>query len=425
MRQTLAMDAVREAVSRMPDDRLASVRRAALQKLVASGMPDTRQEDWKYTDLDPIVAISNSWLGESSATTDVAHASVVNAMQKFPADWLVIRNGVVDRDAMSGLQQTGVELGLLSDGTFTPVIDTALAGLNLALLRDGLTIRVKTRTQIERPIGLLFIDSTNVHIGVCQSRINIELEAGSKATFLEYHISDGQFEHYANTVLETSLDTGAYCEHVRIQDRHHTHVQTGRHRVSADEHSQFRYAAFDFGGKLVRNDLDIRLHGVGATATFDGLYLAGDSQHIDNHTRVDHLARATRSQQEYRGILSGNARCVWNGKAIVHAGADDADAAQANHNLLLSERAEVDAKPELEIYTDEVKAKHGATMGELDDRALFYLRTRGLSATEARQMLIGAFAQNIVALSPISTVRESIGAMVSARVAALVGGDSQ
>ena len=152
----------------------------------------------------------------------------------------------------------------------------------------------------------------------------------------------------------------------------------------------------------------------------DGLYLAGENQHIDNHTRVDHRVGPATSQQEYRGVLTANARCIWNGKAIVHDGADGTDAEQANHNLLLSDKAEIDAKPELEIYTDDVKCSHGTTVGQLDETALFYLRTRGIDKVGARKILTTAFAQTIVSKLPIESPRESLAELVSARLSRML-----
>ena len=154
---------------------------------------------------------------------------------------------------------------------------------------------------------------------------------------------------------------------------------------------------------------------------FDGLYLAGDGQHIDNHTRVDHRVGPATSRQEYRGILNGKCRCVWNGKAIVHEGADGTDADQANHNLLLSAKAEIDAKPELEIYTDDVKCSHGTTVGQLDDDALFYLRSRGLDKQRATQVLTYAFAAGLVSHIPVENAREAVNALVESRLGELIG----
>ena len=179
-------------------------------------------------------------------------------------------------------------------------------------------------------------------------------------------------------------------------------------------------ASYDLGGGLVRNDVDIDLGEPGADAVFNGLYLAGDGQHIDNHTRVDHRVGPATSSQEYRGILNGHCRCVWNGKAIVHKGADGTNANQANHNLLLSDKAEIDAKPELEIYADDVKCSHGTTVGQLDETALFYLRTRGLDERQARTVLTRAFAADLVGRAPIDAAKELIASMVEARLTNLI-----
>jgi Fe-S cluster assembly protein SufD len=168
------------------------------------------------------------------------------------------------------------------------------------------------------------------------------------------------------------------------------------------------------------NDVEIDLNEPGANAVFNGLYLAGDGQHIDNHTRVDHRVGPAMSSQEYRGILNGRCRCVWNGKAIVYKGADGTDANQANHNLLLSDKAEIDAKPELEIYADEVKCSHGTTVGQLDESALYYLRTRGLDKRKATEILTHAFAVDLVGRTPIASAGIVVGKLVEKRLAQLI-----
>ena len=173
----------------------------------------------------------------------------------------------------------------------------------------------------------------------------------------------------------------------------------------------------------MRNDIVIGIANPGAEISFDGLYLAGEGQHIDNHTRVDHRVGPATSRQEYRGILNGRCRCVWNGKAIVHEGADGTDADQANHNLLLSEKAEIDAKPELEIYTDDVKCSHGTTVGQLDETSLFYLRTRGLDRQHAKQVLTHAFAAGLVSRVPVEAGKETVGRLVEARLREIIHSD--
>jgi Fe-S cluster assembly protein SufD len=287
-----------------------------------------------------------------------------------------------------------------------------------------LHIRVAAGPKLEKPIGILSFDNAE-SVGVAQTRVEIELAANAEASFIEYHASSGAADHYANSVVNLRLADNACANYVRIQDRAPIHNQTGRLNALLGRDSRFNHCAFDLGGRLTRNDLGIDLAGPGSSAAFHGLYLANGSQHIDNHTKVDHRVGPAESVQEYRGILGGASRCIWNGKAVVHAGADGTDAQQANHNLLLSDKAEVDAKPELEIYADEVKCAHGTTIGQLDETAMFYLRARGLDRHTARQLLTRAFAQSIVALSPIASIRETLRDDIAGRLSALTHGDSQ
>lgn len=425
MSSQLAVDALRARVRDLPDDGLRASRLDALNKLEKYGLPGTRHEDWKYTDLSSVIDISNEWLRSGSAPAAVPDTALKDATDGLDVNWLILRNGVIDQDSMTVVEETGLEVRLLSGSENALDINAPLADLNIALLRDGLSIVVPASYADERPIGLLHIDSADTGIGVSQTRVEITLQPGSNASFLEYHTSSGKAAHYANNVVEISLGKGARASYLRLQERDALHSQTARLRAVLSAGSDFSHAAFDLGGNLVRNDLDIRLGGADSSAFFCGLYLANGSQHVDNHTRVDHQVGPARSEQEYRGIIADKARCVWNGKAIVHPGADGTDAYQANHNLLLSERSEVDAKPELEIYADDVKCSHGTTVGQLDEAALYYLRTRGIDSDAARHLLTRAFAQKIVDLVPIESLRENIGGRVASKLSTLISGTEQ
>jgi len=392
-----------------------------LREAIAS-LPTKHQEDWKYTDLSPIAHVGNQWLdrgAEFASSSDIPDAGL-QIQQRIDAEWLVVVNGVINEQSLAAMNQPGVNVTRLNDSTDVLERNTPLDDLNAALLDDGLCIHVSANTEIERPIGLLIIDGFDSPAGMSAVRIEIDLAAGSQARFVEYHTSSGAADHYANSVIDLKLGDASRADYVRIQDREKNHHQTSRMSVSLGCDSEFKHCAFDFGGKLVRNDLNVDIANAGATATFNGLYLAGGQQHIDNHTRTDHRVGPARSHQEYRGILTGNARCIWNGKAIVHDGADGTDAEQANHNLLLSASAEIDAKPELEIYADDVKCSHGTTIGQLDETALFYLRTRGLSKHEARQVLTRAFAQAIVSKSPIDSLHGILTEKIADRLSGLM-----
>ena len=381
---------------------------------IVGRLPTTRDEDWKYTDLTRAREISTRWLdagaSQPSPSLEDEIAAITGAVD---ATWLVVANGsLLELPAVSGLDATR-----LSEA---PPADSALAELNAALLVDGLRVRVNG--ELERPVGLLFIDNASQD-SVTQVYCEIELAPGARCDVIEYHVSRGDYEQYTNALLRVTVGDNAALNHVRIQDRALTHVQTGRTTITTGRDARFSSANFDLGGGLVRNDLDIDIAQPGAEVAFDGLYLAGDGQHIDNHTRIDHRVGPAQSRQEYRGILNGRCRCVWNGKAIVHEGADGTDADQANHNLLLSEKAEIDAKPELEIYTDDVKCSHGTTVGQLDETSLFYLRSRGLDKQHATQVLTHAFAAGLVSRVPVDAAKETISVLMEQRLAALIESD--
>lgn len=417
---SLNYDALGNAVRQLPDNGLAPARETALAHFGEHGLPTLRDEDWKYTDLSALVDISNRWLdaGGQGGSADFQKEAIDAVTASMDATWLLIVNGRVDK-SLSGIQGiAGLEISRLSEAPSPSELSKPLADLNAALLHDGLRIRVTG--SLDKPIGILLFDRPAADAGVVQSRVEIDVAEGVNAEFIEYHGSDGDGDHYANSVLRMTLGDGATVNHVRIQNRAKQHVQTSRIDVSPGSNSRLRMAGYDLGGRLVRNDLEISLGSPGADVSFDGLYLAGDGQHIDNHTRVDHRVGPARSSQEYRGILNGNCRCVWNGKAIVHKGADGSDARQANHNLLMSEKAEIDAKPELEIYADDVKCSHGTTVGQLDETALFYLRSRGLDKQHATRVLTHAFASEIVRRAPVAAATDAISAVVEARLAELI-----
>ncbi len=421
----LPESALERAVAALPDDELMSARREALGRFGARGFPTTREEDWKYTDLSDVADISRRWLETDRVVERVERDDVEVLVNGIDADWLVIANGELDRSLSSGLDASGVQVSALSADVAARDADDALADLNLALLRQGLAIRVATDRYADRPIGLLLIDTARQGASTSQVRIEIDVEPQAAARFLEYHVSLGDQPQYSNARLGLRLAAGARAEWLRFQDRSPRHSQTARLDVRLDSDAALSHGAIDLGGKLTRNDLTIDIVAAGADAKFRGLYVAGVGQHIDNHTRVDHRVGPARSDQEYRGVLQGRCRAVWNGKAVVHKGADGTDAQQANHNLLLSEHAEIDAKPELEIYADEVKCAHGTTVGQLDERAMFYLRSRGLDRDKAQRILTRAFAASVVEHVPLPELHERIGERVELRLRELAPGSGQ
>jgi Fe-S cluster assembly protein SufD len=425
-------DLLELAVGRLPGDALTPSRMEALARFAETGFPTTRHEDWRYTSLAPAIEVSNLWLREAAAgaveepADDTTRRYAEQLCPQIDAYWIVIANGVVDKESLRRLVELGpdgLEAHSVTGGELPKRLaaDEPMTRFNTALLRDVLRITVRAGRELDKPVALLLIDGTGASSALSQSRILIETGENSRAEFIEYHASTGANGHFANVVTELDLAPNSAVDYLRIQDRDRAHFQVGKLMVALRRDSRLRHAAFDLGGALIRNDVSVDIVGAGASVELHGLYLAAGQQHIDNHTRVDHRTGPASSREEYRGILGDRSRCVFNGKAIVHRGADGTDARQANHNLLLSNRAEIDTKPELEIYADDVKCSHGATVGQLDKTALFYLRSRGLSRDEAAQMLTRSFAAVILAASPVPAAHSHIETLVDRRLQVLVG----
>jgi Fe-S cluster assembly protein SufD len=423
---------VESAVDRLPVDALTPARKAALAQFVTSGFPTVKDEDWKYTNLSAAVDLSNACLSETARSrpragwTAEAKRAIDDILENIDASWIIIANGITAIETLANvasLESQGIYVSKLSSGRGSSAVisDDPLTSFNAALLQDGLRIRVRPSAYQSKPLGFLFFDNDR-NGGLSQARIIIDVEAEASIDIIEAHVSIGSDPQFANTVIQLLVEDGAKVGFLRLQNRADAHMQVGKLIVELRKDAVFDHACFDLGGSLIRNDVAVGIVRTGVTATLHGLYLAGGKQHIDNHTRVDHRVGPAVSREEYRGILSGHARCVFNGKAIVHSGADGTDAEQSNHNLLLSETAEIDTKPELEIYADDVKCAHGATVGQLDKSALFYLQSRGLDQEEAAQLLTRAFAARILTASPIHAAHAYVGRKIEQRLDELING---
>ena len=424
---SLQPDALKEAVASLSNDGSATSRQQALKQFLSRGFPTPRDEDWKYTDLADVIDISERWLAHlpDATAVEVDEVRIRELKESIDATWLVFTNGKLNEELSDAMSEATLTVSRIDDQGAELDIEDPLSDLNAALMVDGIAIRINENAVIEKPIGLLFADHATSTPLVTQARVQIVLESGCSARFIEYQSSSGPAEQYSNAHIGVSLGDNASIDYVRLQNRDRAHNQTQRLNVQLGDGSAIRHFGLDLGGALTRSDLKIDIAGTNASAIFDGLYISGEKQHIDNHTRVDHRVGPATSRQEYRGILDGRSRCVWNGKAIVHAGADGSDAEQANHNLLLSEHSEINAKPELEIYADEVKCSHGTTVGQLDEDALFYLRTRGLDPQHAKRVLTRAFAASVVEKSPIPELHALISSLVEQRLAELHSGDGR
>lgn len=362
---------------------LRALQDAGRAAFAAHGLPGASLEEWRYSSTAPIADFALSALGDSgSASAAPADSS---AICEAPAALGAMARPLAD--------SAPALLGALVD-----VKEHPFAALNAALLRDGLHLRIPANRELAEPLHLRLPAA-----GLSNPRIVIEAEPGSRAVVVQEHPADGAAEHFCNAVIEVQLGAGAAMHYVLLQQGDGLLVCNLAVRQERDSH--FASHTLTLGGPFVRNDLSLLLAGSGAACEMNGLCIAFGGL-LDNHTAVDHALPQCTSRQLYKGVLGGSARGVFRGCVRVRPGAQQSHAQQSNPNLLLSDSAEMDSKPQLEIHADDVKCSHGATMGRLDDEALFYLQSRGLGAAAARAMLVRGFAGEMLdalpaALGPI------------------------
>ncbi|HET7308031.1 MAG TPA: Fe-S cluster assembly protein SufD [Gammaproteobacteria bacterium] len=392
------------------DDRLGELRRGALARFAEHGFPGTRVEEWKYTNLRPLERREFELAQElppnlpEAAGLPLADAglpTVVFVNGQFAAGLSRLDNlpeGIQVRSiaALLDEQPEAVRTHLETAATADDNVAGALAELNTAFFIDGAAIDIAAGVRLDLPLHLLFISQRADASVVSHPRVIVNAGRGSEIAIVEHHLGIDDAANFSNGVAQIVLQDNAMLRHYRVQQENAQSFHISNTRVWQSRDSRYFSLNIDLGGLLVRHDLHTYLQGTNAQAILDGLFVLSGRQHCDNHTWVNHIGPHTRSRERYKGILGGRSRGVFNGKVYVEPSAQKTDSNQASHNLLLSDNAEIDTKPELEIYADDVKCNHGATVGQLDETALFYLRTRGLGADEARRLLITAFAREML-----------------------------
>lgn len=372
-----------------------ALRRRALERFDNLGLPGRRIETWHYTDLSPFADRGFDFIVPPPDADAMARAERLLAA-RAPIDSgsrLVFVDGHRIESLSTIESDAGVELRPLPleqagfDG------DSALTALNTAFLADGADLRVHGR--IRKPIELVFI-GTGRKLAT-QFRLSVALAAGAEATVLLGFVDvPDAGEGWLNLVADLTLAESSELTLHRLQTHGDSQDHTALHRVTLAREAKLAAGSIELGGRLARNEFEIALDGTSAEARLFGLELTRGKQHCDTRIEIDHRAESTTSRQDYRAIAADSSRSVFNGKVIVREQAQHIDARQRNDNLLLSRKAEVDTKPELEIYADQVICSHGATVGELDEEHLFYLRARGIDAETARGILTSAFAETIL-----------------------------
>jgi Fe-S cluster assembly protein SufD len=397
---------------------LSQLRKDAWNAFEQAGLPTTRQEEWKYTSLARI----GSTLGETWWTAAAPSALVeadleALAIPELDAWRIVFADGRLIRKAsnlpdgasltpLSELLTGNTEQAATALGwdNAAPLFNGAVAA-NSALAEDGLCLRLADGIRLDRPVYVLHIASNP---GASHLRHGLWLGRESSAHIIEHYSGMNEEPGLTHVVTLVHLDEAAELRHDRLQDESLKQFHLGRLEVTQGRDSRFDSHAIALGASISRLDIAVDLAGPGAACRLNGLYMPTGRQHCDHHTQIDHHAAHCTSREHYRGVLDGRAHGVFNGKVVVHTGASGTDSAQNNANLLLSDKAEIDAKPELVIHHDDVKAAHGCTVGQLDTRQLFYLKSRGVSDEQARQMLTFAFADEVLADIRIPALRRFV-----------------
>ncbi|HEX7597154.1 MAG TPA: Fe-S cluster assembly protein SufD [Polyangia bacterium] len=410
---------------------LVDTRRTAFSDFVELGWPTSKQEDWRFTDVSPITQLA-LW-SSPTAQTRMAEASFDQGLlnlgkgqghrlvfvdgqyqaeyspwQALPAH-LVVQplSTALEGDSLAVHQVFGEHLGRRN----------GFVALNTAFMNDGAFIRIPDNLTVERPIYLVFLSTAQEAARF--PRTAVWAGANSQATLVEIHLDAEGNASLSNAATEIVLEPGARLHYHNIQKASATGFHVGHVAVTQKAGSLFSSHSLSLDGRIVRNDLEVRLIEEGCTCILDGLYLATGSSHIDNHTTIDHRMPRSTSREVYKGLVDGRGHAVFNGRIVVRAGAQQTDARQTNKNLVLADGAMVNTKPHLEILANDVKCAHGASIGRLDEDARFYLRSRGIGQKEASRLLIHAFLQEGLDRVSDSGLRQALEEVLAGKVDSL------
>ncbi len=391
------------------------IRSEALECFLETGYPDRKNEDWRYTDLNLIASeyFNPMFPFVTPEQSQRAHKVLSKNMIDAEAPRLIFINGQSDssNQALESLGEITVTTQNLESKTSSNFsrnelfTNYPLAALNTAFSSNETVISVPNNEHIKTPLHLIYI-SIGEERNTVQPKLIVELGEKSKLSIVQHFLGIGSKPNWTNSVTFIKQNKGSILNFYRLQEYQNNqfHTELFNAKLTCDAHLNLGYT--DLGGKLVRNDTHIELTEPGSACNLSGVFLAMQGQHIDTHTRIEHRAPFTSSKESFRGIIGEHGRGVFKGKVVVHKNAKGTDAQQSNDNLLLSENGEIDTKPELEIYTDDVKCSHGTTIGELDTDQLFYLCSRGVDKDTAKGLLTFAFANAILQDFKVKKVKE-------------------
>jgi len=404
---------------------LHKIRKQALSRFDELGFPSIRKEEWRFTNISPIQKTAfklasgvqsmdvNSGLINPYIIRDLKHTQLVFFNGQYVPELSVFH-------LPEGVKVKSLDRALLEDKELTEkfltkqtnFLEQEFTALNTAFIRDGALINIPDGQIVEPPIHILYLTNTTGETIVTHPRNLIIAGSNSQSTIVESYAGVNDGIYFTNPVTEIIAEENAVVDHYKLQRESINAYHVAALYIHQKSSSSFSSHSFSFGGSIVRNDIFNLLDGEGIDSILNGLYLAHDDQLIDNHSVIDHARPHCHSNEVYHGILDDKAKAVFSGKIHVRPDAQKTDAIQSNKNILLSEDATVDTKPQLEIYADDVRCTHGSTVGQIDDNGIFYLRSRGINERLAKNIMIHAFAGEIIKNIKIAKIRENIDNLV-------------
>jgi Fe-S cluster assembly protein SufD len=412
---------------------LLPFRKAGLALFAELGFPTLQNEDWRFTNVAPLAKLPFEPIfdaptvngAESKALKEFAFAKLSGTRLVFVNGHYSPKLSTVEK-LLAGVKVGNLAAALTSDaalvekylGRCTPAQDNAFAALNQAFFLDGALIQVQKDVDVATPIQIVYICSASETGATVSPRNLIIAEANSRVTIVESYITTTDAAYFTNAVTEIFAGDNAFVEHLKFQDEAQAAFHIAAIHGEFGRASNVNIHSFAVGAKLSRNSIRTKLAGEGLECVLNGLYLTRGEQLADHHMVVEHAQANCASHEYFNGILDDKSKGVFHGRILVQQIAQKTDAKQTNKNLLLSDEATADTKPQLEIYADDVKCTHGATIGQLNDESIFYLRSRGISTNMARQMLIHAFAGEIINRVKCETAREELDKVIWDRLEA-------
>lgn len=405
---------------------LHPVRQAAISRFAEIGFPSVRDEDWRFTNLAPLV--QTSFTLASEAHVELTPQEIAPCVVPGLGDIQLV---FVDGRYAAALSSPGSPGGgllvrslaqacrddrALVEQHLTRYVEyhhDAFSALNTAFMEDGACVHVPRGSVIEKPIYLLYVSTATGEPIMTHPRNLIILGEDSQATIVEDYVSLGAGVYFSNVVTEVVVGQNGVLSHYMIEQESKQAFNVSTLRVEQGRSSNVTSHTVLLGGALVRNNVHPVLAGEGGECLINGLFVASGRQHMDNFMRVEHASPHCDSRQFYHGILDDQSHGVFSGRIIVHKDAQKTDAKQTNNNLLLSQEAQIDTKPQLEIYADDVKCTHGATIGQIDENAIFYLRSRGIAEEAARAMLLLGFANESLGRMKVEPIRNYLEMLVA------------